>query len=153
MKYSEVNLHRKVFRYFCATLSTAIIISAFQFSYYQIQRANGNIDHSRNYLYMQGFEDHLGLMISMMMPIVLLFALLKLFILKKNDNYILNVLLFVLIGFAFFSLLASLTWGFNSGSFDLLNFLAVISPAFLFIFFLKLFKRWIKPVPESIINN
>ena len=110
-EYRSINLQRKMLRYTLAVLSTALIAGIINYLFYQEKFTGGSIDYSKLYMYQSGLMDFCGIIISMLVPCVLLYALVKQFILKSNENYWPNTLLFILLSFLLFSLLMSLTWG------------------------------------------
>jgi hypothetical protein len=85
----------------------------------------------------------------MLIPCVLLYALAKLFILKSNENYWLNTLLFILLSFILFSILMSLTWGLSfSKENSIIKLILGFGHFFLFPFILIQLKKIIKPVND-----
>ena len=84
----------------------------------------------------------------MMILPVLLFALTKQFILKTNENYWLNTLLFLTLSLGFYAFILSLFWGVKfSKENSVARLIIGFSPFFLFPFMLSQLKK-IKPVIE-----
>ena len=133
----QINIYRKILRYTIALILTALIAGTCFFLYYQYQISHNNIDTSKEYIYLSSWEENFGAILSMQLPVVLLFAFAKLFILKKNENYGLNLLLIFAIAILFFGTIFSLTWGirFNK-SYSLIHIFLSLSPYLLFPFFL-----------------
>ena len=132
----QINIYRKMLRYTIALILSALIVGTCYYLYHQYQISHNNIDTSREYIYLRSWEENFGTILSMQLPVVLLFAFAKLFILKRNENYWLNVLLIVTIAILFFGSLFSLTWGIRFKTFSLINTIINVSPYLLFPFFL-----------------
>ena len=146
----SINLSRKLLRYCLASVLTSLIVGTGYFFYYRYQRSIYGVNTSREHIYRLSWEENCGITLSMLLPVILLYALAKEIFLKKNDHYGWNTLLFVSLAFGFFATVFSLTWGFQlSEEFTLMSFLLTLSPFFLFPLFLLKSRQIIKPLHTS----
>jgi hypothetical protein len=144
--HNRINLFRALTRYFLAIIATSLIVGSAYYFYYQVV-LSGKQFESHHYIYNQSWEEHCGLILSMLVLPVLIYALVKQFILRQNENYWINTMLLLVITIIFFGVIFSLTWGFN---FSLTTFIFEIflgiSPFLIFPLFLRISKRIIKPM-------
>jgi hypothetical protein len=145
-KYASINLSRKILRYAIAVILTAIIIGTAEYLSNKSAIANKTIDYSKIYMYQRSWMEVCGLILSMMLLPVLLYALVKQFILRSNENYWINAFLFLVVTFSFFALIAGLTWGIDFDDVSISGVVKSFSPFILFPFILIQLKKVIKPL-------
>ena len=135
---------RKILRYTIAAILTSLIVGTSYYWYYQFKIKYYQVDVWKEYIYRSTWLECCGTSLSMLIPVALLYALAKLFILKRNENYWLNFLLIFFIAILFFGTLFSLTWGIGfKDDISLFQVILVISPYLLFPLFLILAGRFI----------
>ena len=143
----QINLYRMMLRYCIAAIGTSMIIGTVMNLYDQII-----INTSREHNYIRtwwSWVEDCGIVLSIMLIPILIYAALKQFILRRNDNFWLNALMFVLIIYLFLLLSLAMTWGLGiHGNFEFIGFLFVLTPFALFPLILKISGKFIGPFTE-----
>ena len=136
-------------RYTIAALFTSLIVGTAYYLYYQYQLSVGPVDSSREYIFRQSWEESCGLTLSMLLPGIFLYALVKTVFLKKNEHYWPNALLYIFLSMLFLLAILSMTWGIQfSTDYQFLELLLSFSPYLIFPFILRKTRKIIKPIVQ-----
>lgn len=111
----SINNYRQLTRYTVATVITSIAWGTAFYAYCQHEIREGRYDHAKAYLFQMSLTKHWGGCLSLLLPLVLFYALAKRWLLNRNGHIGWNIVLFFATSVLFLFMAASLTWGIGVG--------------------------------------